>query len=48
MNMEIQEVESILTDIGRRCNPRLVEKKHAHAQQIKSDNAKQGRYLVSQ
>jgi hypothetical protein len=39
MNKEIQDVESILTDVGRRCNPRLVEKKHQHARRIKSDAA---------
>ncbi|OOQ82065.1 hypothetical protein PEBR_41458 [Penicillium brasilianum] len=37
MNKEIQDVEATLTDIGRRCNPRLVEKKHLHARQMKSD-----------
>ncbi|KAJ6134142.1 hypothetical protein N7523_000464 [Penicillium sp. IBT 18751x] len=40
MNREIQEVEAILTDVGRRCNPRLVEKKHQHARLVKSDAAK--------
>ncbi|KAJ6088393.1 hypothetical protein N7486_009654 [Penicillium sp. IBT 16267x] len=39
MNTEIQEVESILADIGRRCNPRLLEKKHIYARQMKSDAA---------
>ncbi|KAJ5612694.1 hypothetical protein N7510_005888 [Penicillium lagena] len=39
MNSEIQDVELILTDVGRRCNPRLVEKKHLHARQIRSDAA---------
>lgn len=42
MNTEIQEVESILADVGRRCNPRLVEKKHMHARQIKGDSAGNG------
>ncbi|CAI7622060.1 unnamed protein product [Penicillium manginii] len=37
MNKEIQEVDSILSDVGRRCNPRLVEKKHQHARQMKRD-----------
>ncbi|KAJ5248900.1 hypothetical protein N7468_000351 [Penicillium chermesinum] len=37
MNTDIQEVEGILSDIGRRCNPRLIERKHAHAQQMKKD-----------
>ncbi|KAJ5109864.1 hypothetical protein N7532_002509 [Penicillium argentinense] len=39
MNKEIQEAESILADVGRRCNPRLVERKHQHARQMKSDAA---------
>ncbi|KAJ5600400.1 hypothetical protein N7450_001467 [Penicillium hetheringtonii] len=37
MNKDIQEVDTILVDIGRRCNPRLVEKKHQHARQMKRD-----------
>ncbi|CAG8929152.1 unnamed protein product [Penicillium salamii] len=36
MNRDIQEVETLLADVGRRCNPRLVERKHVHARQIKS------------
>ncbi|CAL5868603.1 uncharacterized protein PFLUO_LOCUS2830 [Penicillium psychrofluorescens] len=39
MNSEIQDVESVLTEVGRRCNPRLVERKHLHARQIRSDAA---------
>ncbi|KAJ5717666.1 hypothetical protein N7488_003312 [Penicillium malachiteum] len=39
MNTEIQQVETHLTDVGRRCNPQLVEKKHLHARQMKSDKA---------
>jgi hypothetical protein len=42
MNKEIQNVESILTDVGRRCNPRLVEKKHQHARLVKNDAAEKG------
>lgn len=42
MNKEIQDVEAILTDVGRRCNPRLVEKKHLHARQMKSDTTDTG------
>ena len=42
MNTEIQEVEAILADIGRRCNPRLMEKKHTYARQMKSDAADKG------
>ncbi|KAH2280526.1 hypothetical protein KXW29_003484 [Aspergillus fumigatus] len=37
MNREIQEVDSTLADIGRRCNPRLIERMHAHMNQIKDD-----------
>lgn len=47
MNKEIQDVDSILTDVGRRCNPRLVEKKHQHARLIKSDAAEKGMILVT-
>lgn len=35
-------MEATLTDIGRRCNPRLVEKKHLHARQMKSDTTDTG------
>lgn len=42
MNKEIKEVESILADVGRRCNPQLVQKKLLHARQMKSDAAGQG------
>lgn len=42
MNTDIKEVESILADVGRRCNPQLVEKKHVHARQMKSDAAAHG------
>ncbi|GFF40139.1 uncharacterized protein C27B12.07 [Aspergillus udagawae] len=37
MNREIQEVDSTLADIGRRCNPRLIERMHAHMNQMKDD-----------
>lgn len=43
MNKEIQDVEATLTDVGRRCNPRLVEKKHLHARQMKSDTTGSGK-----
>lgn len=43
MNKEIKDVEGILTDVGRRCNPRLVEKKHQHARQMKKDAANLGK-----
>jgi hypothetical protein len=42
MNKEIQDVDSILSDVGRRCNPRLVEKKHQHARQMKRDTVEKG------
>lgn len=45
MNKEIQDVESILADIGRRCNPQLVEKKHLHARQMKTGAAEKGMRL---
>ena len=48
MNTDIKEVETILADVGRRCNPQLVEKKHAHARQMKSDAAEHSMiFLVS-
>ncbi|KAF9891299.1 hypothetical protein FE257_004154 [Aspergillus nanangensis] len=37
MNHEMREVDSTLSDIGRRCNPRLMEKKYTHYNQIKGD-----------
>jgi hypothetical protein len=42
MNREIQEAESNLTDIGRRCNPRVVERKQAHFSQLKRDESDRG------
>ncbi|KAJ5972845.1 uncharacterized protein N7479_002763 [Penicillium vulpinum] len=39
MNRDIQDVESILVDVGRRCNPRLIERKHVHVRQIKAGDA---------
>ncbi|KAI1833243.1 hypothetical protein DTO006G1_9656 [Penicillium roqueforti] len=36
MNRDIQGVESILADVGRRCNPRLIERKHVHVRQIET------------
>ncbi|KAJ5757425.1 uncharacterized protein N7511_006119 [Penicillium nucicola] len=39
MNRDIQDVETVLADVGRRCNPRLVERKHVHGRQIKSGDA---------
>jgi hypothetical protein len=43
MNRDIQDVESILADVGRRCNPRLIERKHVHVRQIKTGDAEKGR-----
>jgi hypothetical protein len=37
MNRVMQEVDTTLADIGRRCNPRLTEKKSTHFSQIKGD-----------
>lgn len=37
MNRDIQDVESNLTDVGRRSNPRLIEKSYSHLSQIKGD-----------
>ena len=42
MNRDIQDVESILADVGRRCNPRLIERKHVHVRQIKIGDAEKG------
>ncbi|KAJ5280087.1 hypothetical protein N7478_005459 [Penicillium angulare] len=42
MNTEIKEAESILTDVGRRCNPQLVEKKHVYARHMKKDAKDKG------
>ncbi|CAG7918114.1 unnamed protein product [Penicillium olsonii] len=39
MNRDIQDVETVLADVGRRCNPRLVERKHIHNRQMKSGDA---------
>jgi hypothetical protein len=46
MNREIQEVDSTLSDIGRRCNPRLIERMHAHMNQIKDDVQDKGKKLA--
>lgn len=50
MNRDIQEVESNLTDVGRRCNPSVVEKTYAHLCQIRGEAIGKGLrtvYLVS-
>lgn len=46
MDHEIQQVESSLIDVGRRCNPNLVEKKHSHFHQIKGDGLDRGTYSI--
>lgn len=46
MDREIQQVEFSLTDVGRRCNPNLVEKKHSHFHQIKDDGLDRGTSLT--
>lgn len=46
MNRDIQDVESILADVGRRCNPRLIERKHVHVRQIKTGDAEKGTELA--
>ncbi|RHZ73371.1 hypothetical protein CDV55_108770 [Aspergillus turcosus] len=46
MNREIQEVDSTLADIGRRCNPRLIERMHEHMNQIKDDAQDKGKKLA--
>ncbi|OOF91175.1 hypothetical protein ASPCADRAFT_211459 [Aspergillus carbonarius ITEM 5010] len=38
MNCEMGDVDSTLADIGRRCNPRLMEKMYTHYNQIKEDS----------
>jgi hypothetical protein len=46
MNRDIQDVETVLADVGRRCNPRLVERKHVHGRQIKSGDVEKGTVLA--
>lgn len=46
MNRDIQGVESILADVGRRCNPRLIERKHVHVRQIETGDDEKGTNLV--
>jgi hypothetical protein len=46
MNRDIQDVETVLADVGRRCNPRLIERKHVHARQIKSGDAEKGKMTL--
>lgn len=42
MNRGMEEVDTTLGDIGRRCNPRLVGKKYAHLNQINSETTDHG------
>ncbi|KAL3458679.1 hypothetical protein BJX64DRAFT_266159 [Aspergillus heterothallicus] len=37
MNRDIQDVDTTLSDVGRRCNPRLMGKKYAHLNQINGE-----------
>lgn len=46
MNRDIQEVESNLTDVGRRCNPSVVEKTYAHLCQIRGEAIGKGLRIV--
>ncbi|KAL4992873.1 hypothetical protein BDW68DRAFT_149021 [Aspergillus falconensis] len=41
MSRNIEEVDTTLGDIGRRCNPRLVGKKYAHLTQINNETTDQ-------
>ncbi|KAL6236010.1 hypothetical protein BDW75DRAFT_124022 [Aspergillus navahoensis] len=41
MSHSMEEVDTALCDIGRRCNPRLVGKKYAHLNQISSETTDQ-------
>ncbi|KAL4976498.1 hypothetical protein BDW66DRAFT_166458 [Aspergillus desertorum] len=41
MSRNMEEVNTSLGDIGRRCNPRLVGKKHAHLNQLSSETTDQ-------
>ncbi|CEL01685.1 hypothetical protein ASPCAL01264 [Aspergillus calidoustus] len=41
MNREIQDVDTTLSEIGRRCNPRLLGKKYAHFNQISGETTDQ-------
>lgn len=45
MNREMEDVDSTLADIGRRCNPRLMEKMYTHYNQIKDDSHDEGMLL---
>lgn len=47
MNREMQDVDTTLGDIGRRCNPRLMEKKYTHYNQIKGDVDEKGILLFT-
>lgn len=46
MNREMQEVDSTLGDIGRRCNPRLMEKKYTHYNQITENADNKGMLML--
>ncbi|RAH70881.1 uncharacterized protein BO66DRAFT_348318 [Aspergillus aculeatinus CBS 121060] len=48
MNREMEEVDSTLADIGRRCNPRLMEKTYTHVQAVASNKDSPERALTGQ
>ncbi|RAL08314.1 uncharacterized protein BO97DRAFT_398356 [Aspergillus homomorphus CBS 101889] len=48
MNREMGEVDSTLADIGRRCNPRLMEKTYAQVQAVASNKDLPERALTGQ
>lgn len=48
MNGKIKDVESNLTDIGRRCNPRLIDKKSAHLDRLKRDSLENSMMALQQ
>lgn len=42
MNCEIQQVEENLIGIGRKCNPREIEKKAEHLNRLRHDSSEKG------
>ncbi|PYH48192.1 uncharacterized protein BP01DRAFT_334762 [Aspergillus saccharolyticus JOP 1030-1] len=48
MNRGMEEVDSTLADIGRRCNPRLMEKAYTHVQAVASCKDSPERSLTGQ
>ncbi|EFE38335.1 conserved hypothetical protein [Trichophyton verrucosum HKI 0517] len=43
MNTDIQQVESTLSSIGRRCNPRSIARKNDHIHELNNDGFKSGK-----